>query len=569
MADGKKISELTESATIEDAHYFAVSDGTDTTKVAYSTIKNDLIDYSEELAEVISPTVTPTEIEGGVRLTITDIEGTKTANILNGAPNNQDYVRWFDTVADMQAAIDLQEGMTCHTNGFHAAGDGGAGYYTISASGTANNCTVLACGNLRAVRVFDGERAALESLNYQNVSFSTIAAAIVAAGVKVLTARSVSVSESIVITDFDFMFDELTYTGSDHAIILDGVRHHQVVGNVLTCANGSGVKVTCTTSGCTDNTIKIASIDAATHGISILPVNGRGVAYNKYEIGRIVAGNTGIRSYIAADTGYYSWQGEELFSVQNIEATTGVSFVIDSPSNGKVTDGTITGITFTNLAVEGSTYGVVCNCGTVNADNTNAGIKSIIIYNMRCREYGRTTKFLQTSGYIRDLYIKPTSNIQLSQWELRTTATRTCVIDATIFNYGVNHDVGSVLCAESGVTYIKERCNSVMYVDGDIDFADMALNASELYMPRMFRVRSSSVGDVSINLAYFYGDSAQDLLFSILEGHKVTVTFPNGSAKAITNGGSSRATFSVSCMRTNNEELTNYYVIRNLGSYTS
>lgn len=156
MADGKKISELTESATIEDAHYFPVSDGTDTTKVAYSTIKNDLIDYSEELAEVISPTVTPTEIEGGVRLTITDIEGTKTANILNGSPNNKDYVRWFDTVADMQAAIDLQAGMTCHTNGFRASGDGGAAYYTIAASGTANGMDVLACQqSLKAVLVIE------------------------------------------------------------------------------------------------------------------------------------------------------------------------------------------------------------------------------------------------------------------------------------------------------------------------------------------------------------------------------------------------------------------------------
>lgn len=154
MADGIKISELTESETIDDAQFFAVSDGVNTTKVAYSTIKNGLIDYSEELAEVISPTVTPTEIEGGVRLTITDIDGTKTADILNGSPNDKDYVRWFETVADMQAAIDLQAGMTCHTNGFHASGDGGAAYYTVDASGTANGMDVLALqGGLLATLV--------------------------------------------------------------------------------------------------------------------------------------------------------------------------------------------------------------------------------------------------------------------------------------------------------------------------------------------------------------------------------------------------------------------------------
>lgn len=50
-------------------------------------------------------------------------------------------VRSFDNVAQMQIATDLQVGMTCHTNGFHAAGDGGAAYYTIGASGD------IACAN--------------------------------------------------------------------------------------------------------------------------------------------------------------------------------------------------------------------------------------------------------------------------------------------------------------------------------------------------------------------------------------------------------------------------------------
>ena len=61
-----------------------------------------------------------------------------------------EYVRTFDTVADMQAATDLTAGMTCHTNGFHSAGDGGAAYYAISASGTANGMDVLVCGELFA-----------------------------------------------------------------------------------------------------------------------------------------------------------------------------------------------------------------------------------------------------------------------------------------------------------------------------------------------------------------------------------------------------------------------------------
>lgn len=480
-----------------------------------------------------------------------------------------DYVRTFDTVAEMQAATDLQAGMTCHTNGFHAAGDGGAAYYTIGTTGTANGCTVIACGSLLASRVFEDSTAALESLNYQNVSFSVIAAALVAAGVKKLTAGTVTMADSVVVSGFDFEFLSLTYTGTDYAIVLDSVRRHRVTGNTLTCESGSGVKVTCTTGGCTENVIDIAYIDAHEYGISILPVAGHGIAYNKHIFGKIVASAIGIQSYIPANTGVYSWEGEDFFSAQIVQAETGVSFVIDSPNSGVVTDGTITGITFDTLNVEGSTYGVVCQCGTVNENNINAGIKSIVIQDMRCREYGRTTKFLQTSGFIRDLYIKPSSNIRLSQWELTTTSNRTCVVDAYIFNYSVSHNVGRTLCAQSGHTYIRHRCNTSMSVDISttlIDFATMVQDTSELYMPDMFTI-ANGAETVNIKLPYFFNESAKDLMFSVYPGTTVKVTFPGGAAKTITNNGSARAIYRASCMRNNNDDTGNVYVIQDTGTY--
>ena len=58
-------------------------------------------------------------------------------------------VRAFETVADMQAA-ELQAGDICHTNGFHVSGDGGAAFYKITATGTANGMDVIACGNVFA-----------------------------------------------------------------------------------------------------------------------------------------------------------------------------------------------------------------------------------------------------------------------------------------------------------------------------------------------------------------------------------------------------------------------------------
>lgn len=60
------------------------------------------------------------------------------------------YVRAFETVSEMQASTDLASGMICHTNGFHTLDDGGAAFYKITATGTANGMDVLACGDMFA-----------------------------------------------------------------------------------------------------------------------------------------------------------------------------------------------------------------------------------------------------------------------------------------------------------------------------------------------------------------------------------------------------------------------------------
>lgn len=60
----------------------------------------------------------------------------------------------YDTIADMQADASLQEGMTCHTNGSATVGDGGAAWYTIDTTGTADGESVIACaGSLYAHKV--------------------------------------------------------------------------------------------------------------------------------------------------------------------------------------------------------------------------------------------------------------------------------------------------------------------------------------------------------------------------------------------------------------------------------
>lgn len=66
-------------------------------------------------------------------------------NTVRGALNGR--VRAFETVADMTVATDLATDMICHTNGFHTSGDGGAAFYEIKSTGTANAMDIIACQN--------------------------------------------------------------------------------------------------------------------------------------------------------------------------------------------------------------------------------------------------------------------------------------------------------------------------------------------------------------------------------------------------------------------------------------
>lgn len=82
-----------------------------------------------------------------------DISDEETARIY------QDSLRvvGFANVAAMKASEDIKTGMVCHTDGFHTSGDGGAAYYEIRATGTANEMDVIACGELYAHLVIENE----------------------------------------------------------------------------------------------------------------------------------------------------------------------------------------------------------------------------------------------------------------------------------------------------------------------------------------------------------------------------------------------------------------------------
>lgn len=98
-----------------------------------------IADGAVTTGKIADGAVTPNKIpDGSVSLAKLSNDVT---DILDGT------VRAFDTVADMQSATDLEAGMVAHTNGFHAAGDGGAAFYTVGTAGTANGMDILALQN--------------------------------------------------------------------------------------------------------------------------------------------------------------------------------------------------------------------------------------------------------------------------------------------------------------------------------------------------------------------------------------------------------------------------------------
>lgn len=72
-------------------------------------------------------------------------------------------VKAFDTVADMQAAT-LEAGDVCHTNGFHAAGDGGAAWYFITNVANANDMNVIELNGGLYAYMIEGDYVTPEQL---------------------------------------------------------------------------------------------------------------------------------------------------------------------------------------------------------------------------------------------------------------------------------------------------------------------------------------------------------------------------------------------------------------------
>lgn len=112
-----------------------VSAGTPLTDTDYWALTADYNAQMEQLRQLVEEYVDVVEQwDEELQAEITNIEKTHS----------------YPTVAAMKNGKNLTAGTICHTNGFHASGDGGAAWYLISDTGTANEMDVIACGDLFA-----------------------------------------------------------------------------------------------------------------------------------------------------------------------------------------------------------------------------------------------------------------------------------------------------------------------------------------------------------------------------------------------------------------------------------
>lgn len=131
----------------------------DGSKIMDDSVTTDkLADYAVTTDKIDDESITTVKLDDGVITTPKIADGAVTFSKIDNFISDllKGNVRAFDTVADMQAATP-EVGDICHTNGFHVVGDGGAAFYTITSSGTADGVRILELSNgLKAELCIDG-----------------------------------------------------------------------------------------------------------------------------------------------------------------------------------------------------------------------------------------------------------------------------------------------------------------------------------------------------------------------------------------------------------------------------
>jgi hypothetical protein len=482
---------------------------------------------------------------------------------------------WYDNVASLRSA-NIPAGITAGTKGYYAPNDGGGGTYVIreADSDTDDGGAIIILDNGNVAQLMIEEDTVLfkqwgakeDGVTDDTAAVTNAVAYATANGIGYVKCGGTVVTSASIDVAFNFEFDKIVYTGTDHAVVVASVTGKYVKGNKISSDSGGGLLVTNKDRViCKHNIIDILEIvldnGLAKNAVDILPVNG-GIMENRYSFQFLSAlGGIGYNVYIPNDLTYYSYVGEEIVTLNRSYANVGVNLEIQPDGGGDWSHiGTITGITFLELSVENSTTGVRIKGGLLNDPNPPAGqvpgIKSIYIHNMRCRETSATTMFLDATGWLSDIQIYPTSGIYAYQWRLITTCywrTNVCKVVGEILNIGSQViAVGYNLCSYNGRVFIEFPVSRLYPVgngntaitfgdiikkykdegvpeDTDADFSD-----KKMYLGNY--IYGANDVDTVITLTNWDACTLNNIIVSVYKSRSVTLSFPqnNGTVKTLT-----------------------------------
>lgn len=566
-----------------------------------------------------------------------------------GAELDQRTAAVVDCVNDIKS-VDYPVGKLVRTRGFATPGDFGGALYEIKAPGsdTVNNCTVFKNNNgLIIKRVFDEPFIYLESLDVENVAWSTIEAIIEASGITDVRAYSIMLDHAITVSNFNFTFTVLRSSAPIALRIVDASNRRIIGKNIIaTYADEQiGLQIINNNSNVIGNYIDIRDIRATKTCVQVAPLNkltdgsAKGILENEYHFGRLqgvkynqnsegplygihvsISGYKVDGVQILNEDGLppYAFEGEDhywvdIISVKNTAGNgTGVNFAIETATTNYVegkTDygtsvfGTITGVTFHNLSVEECDVGVRMRCGEaspVSSSRTESGIKSVYILNMRTRE---SLRYFDIIGWLRDIYIRPTSKIYLNRIGYRTalgdsvdgieydsetdtykypiinTSREAVVIDAYVSNGSVSgmntyrryQGIGGKLIAANNIMFIAERTTDQVIVTTSHDYDNTHLpivveeDENNEYVARCFYENSYPCADMfyimddlsgsAVNAPntvvldlreYYYDTSAVGLKVSVPENCECFVRFAGSNRVKLGDSANERKTYTVS-----------------------
>lgn len=240
--------------------------------------------------------------------------GDKTGDELglqNKIPDIEQYARFFDTVADMKASTDLEDGTYARTGGYYNVNDGGSALYKIrvlSDSDTIDERFIISLNaeNVVAELITDGLVNICQVGGQQN--FAAVCNALLNDSKSIYVPKRNFNSESTIFithNNTEFICDgDITFTGNNSVFMVIASEFDKIDFNgTITCGNNNVfLKLGSNTARLNNVDLYINRVSSCKIGLWLNPNNTHGVQFLRCHFNRIYSSEKGI-FFNPGDTG--------------------------------------------------------------------------------------------------------------------------------------------------------------------------------------------------------------------------------------------------------------------------